>query len=108
MDPTVDPTVDLYDQTAPVSNCDWARIRSVRFVMTARSGQPVSGDDVTAGIPTWAGSVAGNPTGSASNPIDLSQTTVKSGSTWRKYRYKVFETIIPIRNITLLGGQIGC
>ena len=107
MDPAADPTVDVWDRTTPPSesgttknNCDWVRISALRLVVVARSGQPVAGDDTTANNPVWAGST--------DDPIDLSATNVRPGFNWHKYRYKVFETTIPIRNITLMGTQLGC
>lgn len=97
--PPMDGIVDVYDQTTPADNCGWVRASAVRLVLVARSGQPEK-DTVTAATPTWAGS--------ADIPIDLSATAVPSGFTWQNFRYKVFETMVPIRNVMLLGVQTGC
>lgn len=73
---------------------DIGRIYAVRFAVVARSGlkekpDPATGvcNTTTAG-PTWAGgtiSVSNNPDGTA-NPD------------WKCYRYKTFETVVPLRN----------
>jgi type IV pilus assembly protein PilW len=75
---------------------DIARIFAVRIAVVARSGQqerevdPVSGlCNTTPTAPTWVGGsidVSKNPDGSA-NP------------NWKCFRYKTFETVIPLRNL---------
>lgn len=95
----MDGIVDVYDQTTPSSAnptyaCDWMRISSMRVALIGRNGQPDKGI-VTGTTPIWAGS--------AGNPIDLSAL-----ANWQNYRYKVFETTIPIRNLALNGVVPGC
>jgi type IV pilus assembly protein PilW len=99
----MDGSVDTYDQTvaSPTTTptvstiqCGWARLSAVRIALVARSGQ-YEKTDVTTAAPTWAGSIG--------NPIDLSGDT-----NWRRYRYKTFESVVPIRNINWLGAQSGC
>ena len=58
---------------------------------------------MTTAAPTWAATNAGSPVGSASTPILLT-----ANANWQNYRYKVFQTIVPIRNIAWLGVQAGC
>ena len=60
----------------------------------ARSAQ-LEKDIVTAAAPAWAGS--------GGNAIDVS-----ADASWRNYRYKVFETVVPLRNVAWLGVQAGC
>lgn len=101
----MDAVVDRYDQSVaspttnpPVSSiqCGWARISAVRIAVVARSDQyekaEVTDDDQR---PTWAGD--------SLSPIDLS-----AGDEWQHYRYKTFETTVPLRNIILSGVQPGC
>jgi type IV pilus assembly protein PilW len=96
----MDGIVDLYDQAvaAPPAvssvQCGWARVSAVRLALAARSGQ-YEKDSVTAAAPAWAGS--------AGAPIDLT-----ADGEWRHYRYKVLQTVVPIRNIAWLGVQSGC
>ncbi|MBE7419941.1 MAG: PilW family protein [Ideonella sp.] len=91
---TMDGVVDAFNQTTPANLCGWARTRAVRLALTARSAQ-FEKDVVTAAAPPWAGASA--------VAIDLSD----DGS-WQNYRYKVFETVVPLRNMAWLGVQAGC
>lgn len=87
--------IDTWDQTTPVQPspedqevfaCLWTRASALRIAVVARNSQvdkdTVSGPDA----PLWQGST--------NTPIDLS-----GRANWRNYRYKVFETVIPIRNL---------
>ena len=76
-------TVDEFNQTTPNTGCGWLRRLAVRFVVVVRSGQ--FDKDFTATTPTWAGS--------ANAPISI------TGTDWQRYRYKTFETAVPLRNI---------
>lgn len=75
--------VDFYRSASPANVCDWSRVLGVRLAVTARSRQPDTAD-VTASAPTWAGG--------ASAPI------TPPGADWQRYRYKTFETTVPLRN----------
>lgn len=92
--PTMNGTVDAFDQTTPTNICGWVRTRAVRLVLVARSAQ-LEKENVTTAAPTWAGS--------AGNAIDLS-----ADAAWQQYRYKIFETVVPLRNAAWLGVQTGC
>jgi type IV pilus assembly protein PilW len=90
----MDGIVDTYNQTAPATACDWAKTLGVDIVMVARNGN-FEKNPVTPSAPTW--------TGTPTIPIILS-----ADSNWQYYRYKVFETVIPIRNVLWMGAQAGC
>lgn len=102
----MDGVPDLYDQVSPVlqtvnnvaptptAACGWARISAIRLVLVARSGQ-YEKTAVTAAAPVWQGSAA--------TPIDLG-----GYANWQNYRYKTFQTVVPLRNIAWLGAQTGC
>ena len=90
----VDAVVDVYDQTTPSTACNWARISAVRLVLVARSGQ-YEKTAVTPAAPQWAGT--------ATDPIVLT-----AGANWQNYRYRTFETVVPIRNMVWTGAQSGC
>lgn len=92
-----------YDQTTPTTGCGWARISAINLTLVARNSQ-YEKEAVTQNAPTWAGSAA--PSGAPSNataPIVLS-----GDSQWQHYRYRVFEGIVPIRNVVWMGVQTGC
>jgi type IV pilus assembly protein PilW len=90
----MDLTVDAFNQTTPTTECGWVRMRAIRLALVARSAQ-LEKDPVTAVAPSWAASAAA--------AIDLS-----SDAAWQRYRYKVFETVVPLRNLAWLGVQSGC
>lgn len=85
--------VNLYDQTTPTTTCTWARISAVRMALVARSAQVATG--ATSVAPIWYGS--------ANNPINLTGNLA-----WQNYRYKTFQTVIPIRNVAWQGAVPGC
>ncbi len=101
--------VDSFDQTTPTTACGWVRVSTVRLALTARNDQP-NKTVVTANEPTWSGTMANNPNGYTTSAlaINLTTTAVPTGFTWQSYRYKVFETTVPIQNVQLLGVQTGC
>lgn len=88
-----DGTVDSYDTVTPATGLDWQRVLSVRIGVLARSEHYVK-PEVTGGpctattaAPTWAG-------GSFSVPGGLPSC----------YGYRVFETVVPIRNMIWRQG----
>jgi len=104
--PTVDGIVQLQAQYGYDTNNDgtiqagewttaapasWARVLAMRIAVLARSDQPEKPDPTTfvcgttTAAPTWAG---GTIDPSVTNPTD-----------WRCYRYRVFETQVPVRNL---------
>jgi type IV pilus assembly protein PilW len=87
---TRDYLVDTWQATTPT---DWTRVIAIRVALLARS-QHYEKDIVTSTAPTWAG---GNFT-----MTDLDGATAASDSTandWRHYRYRVYQTTIPLRNM---------
>ena len=115
----MDGIVDIYSQTSPANTgaskdaCDWLRTPAIRLALVARNTQ-FEKTVVTAAAPLWDGSTAannnpvwtGSTAGASANPIDLSLYPK-----WQNYRYKVFQTTLPIRNITSsvsLGVASGC
>jgi type IV pilus assembly protein PilW len=95
-----DGKVDAYNKTAPASNAEWQRVKTLRIAIVARSGQ-YEKEEVTATAPQWnlgstiavAGTSACN-SGSACLPLDLSTL-----ADWKHYRYKIYDTIVPLRNV---------
>lgn len=91
-----DCSVDIFDQTTPSTANQWARMSAVRFAITTVSGQKEKTEvTVAANAPTWAGS--------ADDPINLS-----ADNEWQYYRYKVFEAVVPLRNLAWQGAQTPC
>ncbi len=99
--------VDTWDQTTPTGNCAWTRVIAVRFALVARNNQIDTDANLVTAInqnaPVWAGS-----TGTDADTIDLSATAVAAGATWQNYRYKVIQSVVPIRNVAWMGVPVGC
>jgi type IV pilus assembly protein PilW len=75
---------------------------ALRIALVARNSQP-AGTAVTAGVPMW------NP-GGISKPVAslaIAASWSPAGVSWDHYRYKTFETIVPLRNTVWTGVQ-GC
>jgi type IV pilus assembly protein PilW len=102
---TMDGVADVYDQTiavpptVPSTQCGLVRVAAVRLVLVARNTQPGPANTTTA-APNWLGT--------AGSPINLTATIVPANMTWQNFRYKVFQTVVPLRNITSMGAQAGC
>jgi type IV pilus assembly protein PilW len=98
-----DGIVDVYDTTTPANNAAWLRVMSVRLLVVSRSGQ-YEKDIVTPANPTWEVGATPPTTGSAacgaSQCVTIDVGADAAGDVEAKhYRYKVFETIVPMRNM---------
>ncbi len=109
--PSMDGIVDKYDQAPPNTACQLVRIPAMRMALVARSSQYQKGVVTTTtsnggvrNAPTWAGDQTDSIVGGGGN--------LGPGSApdepWKHYRYKVFETVIPMRNIAWMGAVSGC
>ncbi len=98
----MDGTVDAYNRTTPTTACLWARTPAIRLALVARSAQ-FEKDAVTTVAPRWAGSDSAVPLSAQPINIDLS-----GDANWGNYRYRVFETVVPIRNVAWMGAITGC
>lgn len=80
---------------------DIGRIKAIRVVLVTRSKEPAS-DLVTAASCTNGGGVVNTGPCSfddAEAPaLDLSGVAVPSGRSWRNFRYRVHQAVIPLRN----------
>ncbi len=104
-----DGIVDSWITTTP----SWPNVLAVRVAILMRSGQyerptgPTSHVTSAANLPIWSGNatsplVVTNLDGSPSNAAPASGREVDD---WRNYRYRVYESVIPLRNI-LWGSNI--
>lgn len=107
----MDGIVDTYNQTAIANACDVAKVSAIRVALVARSAN-YEKTAVTAASPTWEGStaqVATAPTNPTAVAIDVTLNPDGSANAnWQNYRYRVFQTVVPIRNIAWQGAQSGC
>jgi type IV pilus assembly protein PilW len=89
-----DNVVETWNNTLPASAAEWEQVLAMRIGIVARIGnyeKPTGGTDcdatTTANAPTW--------TGGGFDKLDFA--TVASQD--RCYRYRVFETTVPLRNL---------
>jgi type IV pilus assembly protein PilW len=91
-----DGIIDSFDNTAPVTAADWSQVLALRVAVLSRIDNfekpSVSGGncDATTAMPTWSGSAADPFTA-----INIASVTSQD----RCFRYRVFETVIPLRNM---------
>ncbi|PKO92911.1 MAG: hypothetical protein CVU16_06075 [Betaproteobacteria bacterium HGW-Betaproteobacteria-10] len=115
----MDAGVDAWDQviptpatpvsTNPAKNteaCGLLRISAAQIVLVARSTQPEKTLDwpaltqhVTTQQPSWVRSGVA--------PIAV-PSLPDTWPTWQDFRYKIFETVVPLRNITSAGVESEC
>jgi type IV pilus assembly protein PilW len=118
---TPDGFVDTFNQTALASACDISRIsairialvvRSVTFEKTAVTTDDTSVDTEAALAPNWDGGTVQTttaPTNPTAVAINLALNPDGSANaTWKNYRYRVFQSVVPLRNIAWQGAQSGC
>jgi len=103
---TKDGVVDQYDTTAPTTADGWSRVLTVRVALVTRSDQREK-EEVTQADPQWdvgtANTITGtsNCTGSTARKCLTLQVSPATGTNaeWKHYRYKVYDTVIPLRNV---------
>jgi type IV pilus assembly protein PilW len=100
-----DGIVDVYDTTTPTTNPEWLRVLSVRVIAVARSSTFEGKEIVTASNPSWpvgaTPSVLGDVAcASGGRCLDIDVGAGVAGDVPAKhYRYKIFDTVIPLRNM---------
>ncbi len=93
LDADADGVVDTYTATAPTTAAGWLRVLSLRIAVVARSAQ-YEKETVTPDSPTWSVRLLPTDAAPTSLPFKLSQL-----ADWQHYRYKVYETVVPLRNV---------
>ncbi len=101
-----DGVVDQFDTTTPTTADDWSRVLAVRIAVVARS-ETREKDSVTIADPVWdvgtATTVSGTAacsSGSSRKCLTLTLPKVNTTDTeWQHYRYKVYDTVVPLRNV---------
>ena len=78
-----DGKVDEFTETSPSSAATWRQLLAVRIALLSRSPQWEK-TEITTAAPSWQGG-------------EFTMSNV--GDDWRHYRYKVFQTTIPLRNM---------
>jgi type IV pilus assembly protein PilW len=102
---TTDGVIDVFDNTTPTTNDGWQRVLAVRVIAVARSSI-YEKEIVTPANPRWSVGSAPTVSGAATCPsgsgacIELDVGAGATGDVPAKhYRYKVFDTVVPLRNL---------
>ena len=100
-DTTGDGSIDSYDTVTPTTPAGWAQVVAVRVAVVVRSTQ-YEKDEVTSAAPVW-------DLGSTPTVTDTSKATcgtsqclsipVDGVTDWKHYRYKLYDTVVPLRNL---------
>jgi type IV pilus assembly protein PilW len=86
--------VDIWNTTMPIGEAAWRQVRAIKIALLARSGQyektVVTPDCVAPGNPPnsayWSGGC-------------FQMSDPDANTSWRQYRYRSYETVVPIRNM---------
>lgn len=105
--------VDQYTDTTPSDFMTWSRVLNVRVALVARSSNREK-DAVTTAEPQWnlggtdtLSISAANPTatctagvtGDRCYTLKVNFATPSTDTEWQHYRYRVFDTVVPLRNV---------
>jgi len=100
-----DGAIDTWNAVTPTGvgaaalNAAWLQVRAVRIALVARSAQ-FEKEEVTSENLSWivgnAGTVTGSATCGTSRCLTIKLDTLPD---WKHYRYKLFETTVPLRNL---------
>lgn len=115
-----DCTVDTWEVTQPGNAAQWQQVRAVRVALVARGALAeqdvvtVSESDLPAA--SRCNTAAPNPAAVCWRPDPASAASGvairldASGADWQRYRYRVFEATVPIRNLIWLQktGNAAC
>ena len=95
-------TVDAWNTADPTTNAEWRQVIAVRVAVVARSTQ-YDRDEVTHAEPEWnvgtAIPIADTHDCGASKCLTLKVKASDSDVSWKHYRYRIFEAIVPLRNM---------
>jgi type IV pilus assembly protein PilW len=93
--------VDTYDNVPPANSAEWQRVVAIRLAVVSRSMQHEK-EEVTLAQPKWdVGLTAaiGPATTACNGGSKCIVLKVDHLDDWKHYRYKVFDTIVPLRNV---------
>lgn len=91
----------VFDRTTPATACNWLRTTAAQIAVVTRSA--VAERDLVSNVAVplaWSGG--------AVVALDLSASSIPAGVDRNNFRYRVYETTVPLRNTTLVAGELGC
>lgn len=99
----MDGIADEFNSTSPTTACGWVKVFGLRLALVARNATFEKTAVTTAAALAWDGDTASNAAAVAANNVDLS-----ADANWQNYRYRVLQTVVPLRNLVWQGVQTGC
>lgn len=94
--------VDTYDNVTPLTNAEWQRVVAIRIAVVARSNE-YEKDLVSASEPKWdvgaTATITGPATTTCNGTSKCITLKVDQLAEWQHYRYKVYDAIVPLRNV---------
>lgn len=95
--------IDTWDVTTPTTNAGWVQVLALKVALVLRSDQ-YEKEEVTVVDPLWDvganSAITGVADCGASKCLTLKIPRPTDASTeWKHYRYKVFDSIMPLRNM---------
>ena len=101
-DTNADGAVDVYNTVTPNTPALWAQVIAIRVALVVRSNQYET-EIVTAAAPVWdlgaTPTVTDADTCGSSQCLPLPVDTDINATDWKNYRYKIYDTVIPLRNL---------
>lgn len=96
-------TIDSWDNVTPTSNAQWLRVVAVRLALVSRSAQYEKEEITTEDLKWDVGSGVPVPDASACGTSKCLTLVVSDPDPakveWKHYRYRIFDTVIPLRNM---------
>ena len=97
-----DGVVDTYDETTPTTPAGWQQVMTIRVAIVARSIKD-EGSNVTTSQPLWdvgaQDTITGPTTSDCHGTSKCITLVVNTVPNWQRFRYKVYDTVIPLRNV---------
>jgi len=94
-----DGVIDTWNTVTPTTNAGWLQLIAVRLAVVSRSAQ-MEKDPVTFANPSWDVGAADTVTGAtACGSSKCISLKVDNLTNWNRYRYKMFDTTVPLRNM---------
>ena len=90
--PIASRTISSWTTDTPTTAVGWNLVIAVRVAILARSTQ-YEVDEVTTARPAWM------PDGTTAQQFTLPSCPIGENDCWKHYRYRVFESVIPLRNM---------
>jgi type IV pilus assembly protein PilW len=102
-----DGAIDEWTSESPPADSSteyWASVLAVRLALVARNSEP-AGSECANDSNTCPTQTAPSWTGSLEDPDDVQAKIVLSANAaWKHYRYQVYETVVPLRNIPWMAA----